>query len=178
MVDLEKLVRNVPDFPIKGIQFKDITTVVADPAGLKESCEKIADMFKGKGITKVVGIEARGYIFGSVVAYLLGAGFVLVRKPGKLPADTYKVEYSLEYGTNTIEMHKDAIKAGEKVLIIDDLLATGGTVLAAAKLVEIPGGKVEGIAFLIELTGSLKGGEALTKAGYKYSTLLKIDVHE
>ena len=178
MVDLLKLIRNVPDFPIKGIQFKDITTVVADAAGLKESCEKLADLYKDKGITKVVGIEARGYIFGSVVAYLLGAGFIMVRKPGKLPAETYKVEYSLEYGTNTIEMHKDAISKGEKTLVIDDLLATGGTAIAAAQLVEKAGGIVSGITFMIELSGSLKGREALNKAGYEFTTLLDIPVEE
>jgi adenine phosphoribosyltransferase len=176
MVDLLKLIRNVPDFPKKGIQFKDITTLVKDATGLKESCEKIANKFKGTGITKVVGIESRGYIFGSVVAYLLGAGFVLVRKPGKLPAKTIKETYSLEYGTDTIEMHEDAISKGEKVLIIDDLLATGGTALAAAHLVEKAGGKVEAIAFVIELTHSLHGREKLK--GYNVFTLLDIPVEE
>jgi adenine phosphoribosyltransferase len=178
MVDLLKLIRNVPDFPIPGIQFKDITTLVADPDGMKESCERIADQYQDKGITKVVGIEARGYIFGGVVAYLLNAGFVLIRKPGKLPAETYQIEYNLEYGTNKMEMHKDAIIPGEKVLIVDDLLATGGTVIAAAHLVEQAGGTVESIAFVIELSGSLKGREVLEKAGYKFTTLLNIPVEE
>ena len=178
MVDLLKLIRNVPDFPIPGIQFKDITTLVADAEGLKESCDQLAALYKDSHITKVLGIEARGYIFGSILAYLLGAGFVLIRKPGKLPADTYKVEYALEYGTNEIEMHKDAVSAGEKCLIVDDLLATGGTAIAAAKLVEQAGGIVEEMAFIIELSGSLKGREALEKAGYKFRALLDIPVDE
>ena len=176
MVDLAKLIRNVPDFPKKGIQFKDITTLVKDPAGLKESCENIAAKFKGKGITKVCGIESRGYVFGSLIAYLLGAGFVLIRKPGKLPAKTIKETYDLEYGKDTIEMHEDAINKGEKVLIVDDLLATGGTALAAAHLVEKAGGKVEGIAFVIELTHALHGREKLK--GYNVFTLLDIPVVE
>ncbi|UYP46466.1 Adenine phosphoribosyltransferase [Candidatus Lokiarchaeum ossiferum] len=178
MVDLLKLIRNVPDFPIPGIQFKDITTLVHDKEGFKESCDKLAEIYKNRGITKVVGIEARGYIFGSVVAYLIGAGFVLIRKPGKLPAETYEMEYSLEYGTNKIEIHKDSIAKGEKVLIVDDLLATGGTAIASARLIEKAGGIVEEMAFVIELSGSLKGREAITKAGYKFSSLLEIPVDE
>ena len=176
MVNLLDLIRNVPDFPIKGIQFKDITTLVLDPIGLKQSCDELAALYKGKGITKVAGIESRGYIFGTVVAYLLGAGFILVRKPGKLPADTYKVEYSLEYGTNEIEMHKDAVSKGEKVLIIDDLLATGGTAAATAKLIEKAGGIVESMAFVVELSGSLNGRDALK--GYDVKALLDIEVSE
>lgn len=178
MVDLLKLIRNVPDFPIPGIQFKDITTLVHDKDGFKESCDKLAELYQNRGITKVVGIEARGYIFGSVVAYLLGAGFVLIRKPGKLPAETYEIEYSLEYGTNKIEIHKDSIAKGEKVLIVDDLLATGGTAIASAHLIEKAGGIVEEMAFVIELSGSLKGREAITNAGYKFTALLDIPVDE
>ncbi len=178
MVDLLKLIRNVPDFPIPGIQFKDITTLVDDKDGFKETCDRLADLYRNRGITKVVGVEARGYIFGSVVAYLLGTGFVLIRKPGKLPAETYEIEYALEYGTNKIEIHKDSITKGEKVLIVDDLLATGGTAIASAQLIEKAGGIVEEMAFVIELSGSLKGREAITKAGYKLSTLLDIPVEE
>jgi adenine phosphoribosyltransferase len=174
--DLSSLIRNVPDFPKKGIQFKDITTLVKDSDGLKEASEQIAKQFKGRSITKVVAIESRGYIFGSIIAYILGAGFVLVRKPGKLPAKTIKETYSLEYGTDTIEMHEDGINKGEKVLVIDDLLATGGTALAAAHLVEKCGGKVEGIAFVIELTESLHGRDKLQ--GYNVVSLVQIPVHE
>lgn len=176
MVDLASLIRNVPDFPKKGIQFKDITTLIKDPSGLKEACERIAAEYKGKGIQKVVCIESRGFVFGGIISYILGAGMVLVRKPGKLPAATIKETYSLEYGTDTIEMHQDAIKKGEKCLVIDDLLATGGTALAAAHLVEKAGGKVEGIGFVIELSGSLHGREKLK--GYKITSLVDIPVHE
>lgn len=174
MVDLLKLIRNVPDFPKKGIQFKDITTLIRDPVGLKQACETIANKYKGKGIQKVVGIESRGFVFGGVVAYLLGAGFVLVRKPKKLPAEVFREEYALEYGTDAIEMHKDGVNKGEKCLVIDDLLATGGTALAAAHIVEKAGGKVEGIAFVIELTGVLHGRDKLKD--YDITTLVQIPV--
>lgn len=175
-MDLLKYIRNIPDFPKKGIQFKDITTLIKNPEAFKYACEKIAAEFKNKGITKVVGIESRGFIFGSVVSMMLGVGFVLIRKPGKLPAKTIRETYSLEYGTDSIEMHVDAIDKGEKALIIDDLLATGGTAAAAIKIVEKLGGKVEGVAFVIELTGSLHGREKLK--GYNVLTLVKIPVEE
>ena len=175
-MDLLKHVRNVPNFPIEGIQFKDITTLCQAYAPFKESCDRIIEHFKGKGITKVAAIEARGYIWGAVIAYQLGAGFVLIRKPGKLPAETISEEYALEYGTDKIEMHKDAVEKGEKVLVFDDLLATGGTAKAACNLVEKAGGVVEGIAFVIELTGSLHGRDKL--GGYEILSLIDIPVEE
>ncbi len=175
-MNLEEFIRNVPGFPKPGIQFKDITTLCKVHAPFKESCNRIIEYFKNKGITKVVAIEARGYVWGGVLAYQLGAGFVLMRKPGKLPAETLSEKYELEYGTDTIEMHKDAIERGEKVLVFDDLLATGGTAKAACSLVEKAGGQVIGVAFVIELTGSLHGRDKLE--GYDILSLIKIPVEE
>ena len=175
-IDLEKYIRNVPDFPKKGIQFKDITTLCKAPDAFEEAIDTIVEYFKKKGVTKVAAIEARGYVFGGVIAYLLKAGFVLIRKPGKLPYKTIKETYDLEYGQDTIEMHIDAIEKGEKVLIFDDLLATGGTAKAACNLVEKAGGKIAGICFVIELTGSLHGRDELK--GYDILTLVKIPVEE
>ena len=175
-MDLLKTIRNVPDFPKKGIQFKDITTLLKNPDALKFSCDHLHEIFKNKGISKIVGIESRGFTIGTVLAYLMGVGFVLIRKPGKLPAETYSETYELEYGMDSIEMHVDAIDKGEKVLIFDDLLATGGTAEAAAKLVEKAGGIVESIAFIIELTGSLHGRNKLKN--YNIVSLVKIPVEE
>lgn len=175
-MDLLKYIRNVPDFPIEGVQFKDITTLAKNPAAFKESNDMIIEHFKNKGITKVAAIEARGYIWGGVIAYHLGAGFVLIRKPGKLPAEFLSEEYELEYGTDKIEMHIDAIEKGEKVLIFDDLLATGGTAKAACNLIEKAGGIVEGVVFVIELTGSLHGKQKLE--GYDVLSLVEIPVEE
>jgi len=175
-MDLLKYIRNVPDWPKKGIQFKDITTLCKAPEAFKEACNQLANYYRGKGITKVAAIEARGYIFGAVIAYLLDIGFVLIRKPGKLPAKTISETYELEYGTDTIEMHEDGIVKGDKVLILDDLLATGGTAKAAANLVEKAGGEVVGIGFVIELTGSLHGREKLSN--YDVFSLLEIPVEE
>lgn len=175
-MNLEDYIRNVPDFPIKGIQFKDVTTLCKVHASFKESCDRLINHFKDKGIKKVCAVEARGYVWGGVLAYKLDAGFVLIRKPGKLPAKTIKETYELEYGTDTIEMHKDAIEEGEKVLIFDDLLATGGTAKAACNLIEKAGGSVAGIAFVIELTGSLHGRDKLE--GYDIISLIKIAVDE
>ncbi len=175
-MNLEEFIRNVPGFPKPGIQFKDVTTLCKVHAPFKESCNRIIEYFKNKGITKVVAIEARGYVWGGVLAYQLGAGFVLMRKPGKLPAETLSETYELEYGTDTIEMHKDAIERGEKVLVFDDLLATGGTAKAACSLVEKAGGQVIGVAFVIELTGSLHGRDKLE--GYDILSLIKIPVEE
>ncbi|HDS08971.1 MAG TPA: adenine phosphoribosyltransferase [Firmicutes bacterium] len=151
MSDLAKQIRDVPDFPKEGILFKDITTLLKNPDGFKESIDSIAELYKNKGIKKVVGVESRGFIIGAPVAYQIGAGFVPIRKPGKLPAETISITYELEYGTDTIEAHRDAILSGEKVLIVDDLLATGGTAKAAASLVRQMGGEIVGIAFLVEL---------------------------
>ena len=175
-MNLEDYIRNVPDFPVKGIQFKDITTLCNVHASFKESCDRLINHFKDKGIKKVCAVEARGYVWGGVLAYKLGTGFVLIRKPGKLPAETIKETYELEYGTDTIEMHKDAIEKGEKVLLFDDLLATGGTAKAACNLIEKAGGSVAGIAFVIELTGSLHGRDKLE--GYDLISLIKIAVEE
>jgi adenine phosphoribosyltransferase len=175
-MNLLKYIRNVPDFPIEGIQFKDITTLAKIHAPFKESCDQIINKFQNKGITKVTAIEARGYIWGGVIAYKLGAGFILIRKPGKLPAETLSETYELEYGTDTIEMHSDAIEKGDKVLVFDDLLATGGTAQAACKLVEKAGGVVAGVAFVIELTGSLHGREKLSN--YNVISLIEIPVEE
>lgn len=175
-MDLLEYIRNVPDWPKPGIQFKDITTLCKVHLPFKVACDSLAEHYKDKGITKVVGIEARGYIFGAVLAYILEAGFILVRKPGKLPADTISITYELEYGTDTIEMHDDSIEEGEKVLVIDDLLATGGTAKAACDLVEKAKGDVVSIGCVIELTGSLKGREKLK--GYDVFSLVKIPVEE
>ncbi len=175
-MDLLKYIRNVPNFPIEGIQFKDITTLAKDPAAFKESNDIIIEHFKNRGITKVAAIEARGYIWGGVIAYHLGAGFILIRKPGKLPAKVITEEYDLEYGKDKIEMHVDAIDKGEKVLLFDDLLATGGTSKAACNLIEKAGGIVEGVVFVIELTGSLHGKQKLE--GYDVLSLVEIPVEE
>lgn len=157
---LKSCIRDIPDFPKPGILFKDITTLLKDRNAFKIAVNAIADRYKDKKIDKVVAVEARGFILGGAIALKIGAGFVPVRKKGKLPAETASVTYSLEYGTDTLEMHKDALTPGEKILIIDDLLATGGTVKAVADLVTQAGGSIAAIAFLIELT-FLKGTEKL-----------------
>ena len=153
---LEKSIRNIPDFPKPGILFRDITTLIQNKAAFKKAVDLLAKKYKGKKIDKVIGVEARGFIFGAAVAHRIGAGFVPVRKPGKLPFKTISATYELEYGTDTLEIHQDAITPGEKVLIIDDLLATGGTVKAVIGLVKQLGGKISGIGFVIELV-DLKG---------------------
>ena len=158
---IKNAIRDVPDFPKKGILFRDITTAIKDKNVMKRMIDEIVEAFKDEKIDYVAGIESRGFIFGMPVAYSLGCGFVPIRKPNKLPAETYSVEYQLEYGTDKIEMHKDAIEKGKRVLIIDDLLATGGTAAAACELVKKEGVLV-GLAFVIELT-DLKGREKLPK---------------
>ena len=150
--DLTKIIRSVPDFPKKGIVFRDITTLLKDSKGFALAVDTLYDRYRSERIMKVVSVESRGFILGAPLAYKLGAGFVPVRKPKKLPAATIREEYALEYGTDTLEIHKDAIASGERVLVVDDLLATGGTILAAAKLVERLGGTIVGLAFLIELS--------------------------
>ncbi len=152
MVDLKKIIRNIPDFPKPGIVFRDITTLLQDPAALREAVDSIAGHFGGKKVDVVVGTEARGFIFGPTIAYKLGVGFVPVRKPGKLPYETIEATYELEYGTDSVELHKDAIKPGQRVLMVDDLLATGGTMAACCELVEKLGGRIIGCAFVIELS--------------------------
>jgi len=153
---LENAIRNIPDFPKPGILFRDVTTLIKNKEAFKEAVDLLAEIYKGKKIDKVVGIEARGFIFGAALAYKIGAGFVPARKKGKLPCKTISATYALEYGTDNLEIHIDAIKPGENVIIIDDLLATGGTAEAAIKLIEELKAKILGIDFVIELT-DLKG---------------------
>ncbi len=167
---LENWVRDVPDFPQRGVLFKDITPLLQDATAFRSAVERMAAHYAGSGIQVVIGVESRGFIFGAVLAYLLNCGFVPVRKFGKLPSKTVTVEYALEYGTNVVEMHTDAIKPGQRVLIVDDLLATGGTVSAAMELVEKLGGHIAGIAFLVELI-YLKGREQLK--GHDVFALIK-----
>jgi len=148
---VKRILRDIPDFPKEGIVFKDITTVLKDSEGLKRTIDFLTEQYKDKKIDYVAGIESRGFIFGTPLAYNLGAGFIVIRKPGKLPADVESITYDLEYGTDTLEIHKDAIEPGKRVLIVDDLLATGGTAAAACDLVKRTGGEVAGVAFVIEL---------------------------
>lgn len=168
--ELRSIIRDIPDFPKKGILFKDITTLLAKGALFQQAIDMIAEQYRGKDITKVVAIESRGFIFGAPVAYKLGAGLVPIRKKGKLPYKTISASYSLEYGTDTLEMHEDALKPGERVLIIDDLLATGGTMGAVIELVKKGGGKIAGLSFLIEL--SFLNGRSKLK-DFEVSSLIK-----
>lgn len=172
MKKLEEYVRSIPDFPEEGIIFRDITSVLQDRDGLKLSIEAMQDMLKDVDFDVVVGPESRGFIFGVPIAYNLHKGFVPVRKKGKLPCETIEKEYALEYGTATIEMHKDSIKPGQKVVIIDDLIATGGTIEAIIELIEQLGGEVVKIVFLMELEG-LKGREKLS--GYNVDAVIKYE---
>lgn len=171
-MNLEKFIRDIPDFPQKGIIFKDITTLLAEPKAFKEAINRFIDYAKRTGAKTIVGIDSRGFIFGSVIAYELGLKFIPVRKKGKLPYSTVSASYDLEYGTSTVEMHTDAIRRGEKVLIIDDLLATGGTAKATCDLVKKLGGKIVGLAFLIELR-FLKGAKKLKP--YNILSLIKYE---
>ena len=149
--DLKRLVRDIPDFPKPGILFRDVTPLLLDPAALRAAVDAIADPFRGAGVQRVLGVESRGFIFGAPVALALGAGFALVRKAGKLPYETHTASYALEYGEDRVEMHTDAVERGQRVLVVDDLIATGGTAAAAVKLARLAGGEVVGASFLIEL---------------------------
>jgi len=169
-MQLKQLIREIPDFPKPGIKFYDITTLLKDKRGFAETIEALQDHYRDSPVDVVVGIEARGYFFAPAMAHALHAGFVPVRKPKKLPHVVRSIEYQLEYGTDQLEMHADAIEPGQSVLIIDDVLATGGTASAVARLVEQVGGKVAGLGFVIELT-FLKGHEKLT--GYDVFSLLQ-----
>ena len=169
MDDLKQIIRDIPDFPKKGIIFKDITTLLQDAKSYQRMVDLLAHRYIGQRIDKVVGVEARGFIIGSVLAYKLGAGVVLVRKPGKLPSETFSKTYDLEYGTDTLEIHKDAIKPGEKILIADDLLATGGTMAAVVDMVKQQGGEIVECCFMTELT-FLEGRKRLPE-GKVYSLL-------
>lgn len=151
MENLRKLIREVPDFPKPGINFYDITTLLLDPEGLEQTIDALTEQCRGMEIDTVIGIESRGFIFGTPVAYQLGTGFIPVRKPKKLPAEKVSISYDLEYGQDTLEMHKDAVGSGHRVLIVDDLLATGGTARAVCDLVESVGGIVAGLLFVVEL---------------------------
>lgn len=159
-MDIDKLIRAIPDFPIPGILFRDITPLLKDKQGFRAAIDLFVDRFKDRGIDYVVGVEARGYMLGAPLAYAIGAGFVPVRKPGKLPFSKLSESYALEYGTNSLEIHADALGHGERVLVVDDLLATGGTAAATKRLLERLGARIEGFAFLIELE-ALNGRAAL-----------------
>ena len=168
-------VRIVPDFPKKGIMFLDITTAVKNPKAMEIMIDFLYEKFKNENVDYIAGVESRGFIFGSALAYKLNVGFVPIRKPNKLPAKTVKESYSLEYGTDTIEMHEDALKQGDRVVIIDDLLATGGTAVAACNLVKKVGATPVAVAFIIELD-PLKGREKIEKTGVKVISMLNYDL--
>ncbi|HEX6280266.1 MAG TPA: adenine phosphoribosyltransferase [Pyrinomonadaceae bacterium] len=172
MDNLKQLIREVPDFPKPGINFYDITTLLKDANGLEETIDALTEACRGLNIDTVLGIESRGFIFGAPLAYQLGVGFVPVRKPKKLPAERVSVSYDLEYGTDTVEMHKDAVGEGHNVLIVDDLLATGGTARAVVDLVEGVGGNVAGLLFVVELT-FLNGRSKFN--GYSLKSLITYD---
>ncbi len=159
-MEIEAFIRAIPDFPIPGILFRDITPLLKDKQGFRHAIDLFVDRFRDRGIAHVVGIESRGYIFGAPIAYAIGAGFIPVRKPGKLPYQKLTEEYALEYGTNSLEMHADALARGERVLVVDDLLATGGTAAATGRLLERLGAQVDAFAFLVELT-ALRGRDKL-----------------
>ena len=171
-MDLKSKIRVIEDFPVEGISFKDITTLIRDKEAYKYAIDKITEDLKERDIDYIVGPEARGFLFGAAVAYALGVGFIPVRKPGKLPASTASKEHELEYGTNTLEIHTDAIQNGDRIAIVDDLLATGGTVLSAARLIESLDGEVVAMEFLIELE-DLKGRDKI--GDYYMKSLVKYD---
>jgi adenine phosphoribosyltransferase len=162
-MDLKDTIRSISDWPIKGVVFRDLTTLMQDPAAFMASCDLFYDRYKDMGLDKIVGIDARGFVFGAVLAYKMGIGFVPVRKKGKLPCKTIQETYDLEYGSDTLEIHEDAIKKGEKIIIVDDLIATGGTVGAAVKLVEKLGADLIECAFVVELP-DLKGRDKIPNA--------------
>jgi len=175
-MDLKKYIRSIPDYPKKGILFRDITTLIKDEKGFKDSIDQICKIAKGIKFEKVAAIESRGFVFASAVAYNLSKSFILLRKKGKLPAERYSQDFELEYGKATIEIHKDSIKENDSVLIIDDLIATGGTAEAGAKLIEKSGGKVAGFVFVINLF-DLNGAKKLTEKGYKVTSLMDFPGH-
>ena len=175
-MDLKKYIRSIPDYPKKGILFRDITTLIKDPDAFKFSVNKIIEISKKVKFDKISAIESRGFVFASAVSYLLEKPLVLLRKKNKLPAERYSVDFELEYGTATIEMHKDSINKSEKVVIVDDLIATGGTAEAAAKIIEMSGGKVSNFLFVINLF-DLGGNKNLIKKGYKTESLIEFPGH-
>lgn len=173
-VDYESLIVSIPDYPEPGVIFKDITPLFADAQGMAAAIDDIADYFINKGITKVVGAEARGFLVGAPVAYRLNAGFVPARKPGKLPREVYSQTYALEYGTDELQIHKDALTPDDRVLIVDDLVATGGTAVATAELVEKSGAKVAGFSFMLELTYLHPREEIAKKYDEEVFTLIQV----
>ena len=175
-MDLKKHIRSIPDYPKKGILFRDITTLIKDAKAFKYTNDRIIELAQKIDFDKVAAIESRGFVFASTVSYQLEKPFILLRKKNKLPAEVHSVDFELEYGTATIEVHKDSIEKGEKILIIDDLIATGGTAEAAAKIVEISGGEVAGFIFVINLF-DLPGNDLLKKKGYKTESLIEFPGH-
>ena len=175
-VDVRSLIRTVPDFPRPGILFRDITTLLKDTAGFRTVVEELAAAYRDDGVDKVAGIESRGFIIGAALAYRMQAGFVPIRKAGKLPAENFGQDYELEYGADRLEVHRDAIGAGERVLLVDDLIATGGTAEAALRLIRIAGGTVAGCAFVIDLP-DLGGRARLERAGYPVLALCQFPGH-
>ena len=175
-LDLKALVRTIPDYPHKGILFRDITTLIEHPEGFKESIERIVGQYRGKGVTHVAGIEARGFIFGAGVAIALGVGFIPVRKKGKLPGETIGQNYALEYGVDTIEIHADVVNGGHKVLLVDDLIATGGTAIAAIGLLRRTGATCNDAAFVIDLP-DIGGAGKLKAEGVTVTALMAFDGH-
>ena len=175
-MDLKKYIRSIPDYPKKGILFRDITTLIKNPEAFKFTNDKIIEIAKKMQFDKVAAIESRGFVFASTVSYALNKPFILLRKKNKLPAETYSVDFTLEYGDATIEVHKDSISDGEKILVIDDLIATGGTAEAAAKLIKISGGSVAGFIFVINLF-DLPGNKQLKDKGYKTECLIDFPGH-
>ena len=175
-MDLKKHIRSIPDYPKKGILFRDITTLIKNTEAFKYTNDKIIEMSKNIDFDKVAAIESRGFVFASVVSYALKKPFILLRKKNKLPADTHSVDFKLEYGEATIEVHKDSISKGEKILVIDDLIATGGTAEAAAKLIELSGGNVASFIFVINLF-DLPGNKLLNDKGYKTHNLIEFPGH-
>ena len=175
-MDLKDYIRSIQDYPKKGILFRDITTLIKNEKAFKESIDQIVERTKNFNVDKIAAIESRGFVFASAVSYILNKPFILLRKKNKLPAETYSVDFELEYGTATIEVHKDSVKENDSVLIIDDLIATGGTAEAAAKLVEISNGIVSGFIFVINLF-DLGGCDKLVKKGYKVENLIEFPGH-
>ena len=175
-MDLKKYIRSIPDYPKKGILFRDITTLIKDPEAFKFTNDKIIEISKKIQFDKVAAIESRGFVIASTVSYTLQKPFILLRKKNKLPAETHSVDFKLEYGEATIEVHKDSISKGEKILVIDDLIATGGTAEAAAKLIEISGGKIAGFIFVINLF-DLPGNDLIKEKGYKTNCLIEFPGH-
>ena len=175
-MDLKKHIRSIPDYPKKGILFRDITTLIKNPEAFKFANDKIVELAKKIEFDKLAAIESRGFVFASTISYLLKKPFILLRKKNKLPAQVHSVDFELEYGKATIEVHKDSINNGEKILVIDDLIATGGTAEAAAKLVELSGGKIAGFIFVINLF-DLPGEKLLKKKGYQTNSLIEFPGH-